>query len=73
MANLSILGDKTTMLCIFLVPRRQVVILGLGLWFLVLFFLVRVRVRVIITCYTYVLYEKSHSFTSFSVYNLTLY
>ena len=33
---------------------------------------VRVRVRVIITWYVYVFYEKSHSFTSFSLGNLTV-
>ena len=51
MPNLSILGDKTTMLCAFLVTWSQVVRLGLVLGFLVFFFMVmvRVRVRVIIT------------------------
>ena len=74
MANLSILGDKSTMLCTFLVPRRQIVRLGLGLVFFVLFFMVRVRVRarVIIAWYVCIFYEKSHYFTSFTLYNLTV-
>ena len=55
MVNLSIVGDKTTIICSFLVPWQQIVRLGLGLGlgFLVLLFRVRVkfrvRVRVIIT------------------------
>ena len=46
MSHLSMLGDKTTILCTFLVPWLQIVRLGLGLGFLVLLFRVRVRVRV---------------------------
>ena len=32
----------------------------------------RLRVKVIITCYACVFYEKRHSFTSFSLSNLTV-
>ena len=74
MAYLSILDNKTSMLCNWIVSYSQVTRLGLGLEFLVLFFMVRVRVRVrvIITWYVYVFYKKSHSFTSFSLCNLTV-
>ena len=40
------LGDKTTMLCTFLVPLRTIVKLGSELGFMALFFMVRARVRV---------------------------
>ena len=46
MANLSILGDKTTMLCAFIVAYMKTLMLGLGLGYFVLFSSIRIRVRV---------------------------
>ena len=72
MENPSILGNKNDIICDFLLIYSQVVTLGLELSFMVLFFIVRVRVSVmvIIVWHANVLYEKSHSFTSLLLSNL---
>ena len=54
----------------FLCPC-QVVRLGLGLRFMVLIFMVRVSVKVIITCHACAFYKNSHSFASLSLSDLT--
>ena len=71
MANILVLGDKTTAICTLFVCLRHLVRLGLVRGFMVLFFMFRVRLRVsiviIMNYYVYVLYEKSNYFTYFSV------
>ena len=68
MSNLSIIGDKTTMLCTFLVPWCLLVRLGLGLGLGVLVLLFRFRVRVIVTLLCMrVLREESFFYLFFTI------
>ena len=59
MANLAILGDKTTIIQAFLIPWCQVVFLGLGLVFLG--FGLGLGLGSLLLLYVYLFYEKSHS------------